>query len=137
MPSNISERKSNAIGTRHSWGPSAAVGSIPAKPGNISLVKSMPAWATAIRGSVCSVAVSGGGHGWPASHTRSERRAGSWASRKLSAVDPVRGRPEPEQRRDDLLLVDLGVRGVPLLDLEPVDQVADDLVGHGRLARSR
>ena len=70
-------------------------GNIPAKPVNISLVKSMPAWALAMRGSLCSVAVSGGGHGSAASQTRSDRRDGSWASRKLSAVEPVRGRPRP------------------------------------------
>ena len=37
---------------------------------------------------------------------------------------------EPEEGGDDLLFVDLGVKGVPLLDVEPVDQVADDLVAH-------
>lgn len=55
----------------------------------------MPAWAVAIRGSVSSVAVSGGGQGAPASQVRSERRLRSLATRKLSAVDPVRGMPSP------------------------------------------
>ena len=95
MPSKISDRKSRAMSSRHSCGPVAEVGIIPANPGNISLVKSMPACVSAMRGSVCSVAVSGGGHGVPASQVRNDRRAGSWASRKLRAVDPVRGRPSP------------------------------------------
>ena len=30
MPSKMSDRNSSAIGSRHSWGPSAAVGNIPA-----------------------------------------------------------------------------------------------------------
>ena len=49
----------------------------------------------AIRGSVCSVAVSGGGQGFPASHVRRERLAVSLARRKLKAVEPVRGSPSP------------------------------------------
>ena len=50
-----------------------------------------------MRGSVCSVAVSGGGHGFPASHVRSERLVVSLARRKLKAVDPVRGSPSPNR----------------------------------------
>ena len=131
MPSKMSDRNSNAIGIRHSWGPSAAVGSIPAKPVNISLVKSMPAWATAMRGSVCSVAVSGGGHG-VGRLPHAQRPAGRvLGQQEAQRGGPGAGKAEPEQRGHDLLVVDLGVPGVPLLDLEPVDQVADDLVGHG------
>src|ERR1019366_1083500 len=50
----------------------------------------------AMRGSVCSGEVSGGGHWVEASEVRSERRDWSQASRKLSAVDPVLGRPIPK-----------------------------------------
>ena len=68
---------------------------MPKKPGNISFVMSMPACVWAIRGSVYSVAVSGGGHGAPASQVRNDRLAVSLASRKLRAVEPVRGSPSP------------------------------------------
>ena len=39
-------------------------------------------------------------------------------------------KPQTEQRRHDLLIVDLGKPAEPLLDFQPVHQVADDLVGH-------
>ena len=42
-----------------------------------------------------SVAVSGGGQGFPASHVRNDRLAVSLAKRKLKAVEPVRGSPSP------------------------------------------
>src|ERR1700722_1668765 len=97
MPSKTWDRKSMAIKRMHSCGPVAAVGSIPSKPGNISLVMSMFTCVAAMRGSVCSVSVSGGGHGFPASHVRSERLVLSLARRKLKAVDPVRGSPRPKR----------------------------------------
>ena len=96
MPSNTWERKSMAMTSRHSWGPTALVGSMPTKSGNIALTKSIPAWVSAMRGSLSAVARSGGGQGWPASHVRSERRLSSQANRKLSAVEPVRGSPSPK-----------------------------------------
>ena len=61
--------------------------------GNISFIIARPASVAAMRGSVCSVAVSGGGTGAPDSHSRSERNCGSAATSWLSAVVPVRGRP--------------------------------------------
>ena len=135
MPSNICDLKSSAMRRMHSCGPVAAVGSIPTKPGNISFVMSMPTCVSAIRASVCSVAVSGGGHGLAASHVRNDLRAVSLARRKLKAVEPCARESEPEQRGDDLLLAYLGVQGVPLLHLEPIDEQADDLVDHDTLAQ--
>ena len=91
----------------------------------------MPAWVSAIRGSVCSVAVSGGGHGsagLPGAQRPPSRVLGQ---QEAQGGGPGAGQAEPEQRGHDLLVVDLGVLGVPLLDLEAVDQVADDLVAHG------
>ena len=61
--------------------------------GNISFIMARPASVAAMRGSVCSVAVSGGGQGDDDSHNRSERNWGSAATSWLSAVVPVRGRP--------------------------------------------
>ena len=46
-----------------------------------------------MRGSECSVALSGGGTGAPDSHPRNERICGSAATSWLNAVVPVRGRP--------------------------------------------
>ena len=96
MPSKTCDRKSRAMRSRHSWGPVAELGSMPAKSGKSWCVMSMPAWHLAMRGSVASVAVSGGGHGASASQVLRNRRERSQASRKLSAVDPVRGRPSPK-----------------------------------------
>src|ERR1700677_480303 len=95
MPSKSCDLKSSAMRSMHSCGPVADVGSMPKKPGNISFVMSIPACVWAIRGSVYSVAVSGGGQGAPASQVRTARRAVSLASRKLRAVEPVRGSPSP------------------------------------------
>jgi hypothetical protein len=91
---------------------------------------SIPAWHCAIRGSESSVAVSGGGHGELASHVRNERRERSQANKKLRAVDPVRGIPNPKRGATIRpLLTDFRVKPIPFLDLEPVHQVADDLIG--------
>ena len=95
MPSKSCDLKSSAMIRMHSCGPEAEVGSMPTKSGNISFTMSMPACVSAMRGSMCSVAVSGGGHGFPASHVRNDRLAVSLARRKLNAVDPVRGSPSP------------------------------------------
>ncbi len=43
----------------------------------------------------------------------------------------MRGSPRPKSGGDDLLLLDLRRTVEPLLDFQPVHQVADDLIGHG------
>ena len=63
--------------------------------GAISSINAMFAAAAAIRGSVSKVAGSGGGVGAPLSQASKDRARGSSASRKLSAVEPVRGSPSP------------------------------------------
>ena len=78
----------------HSIGPVASAGTSAANRGFISSCTASPAWASAMRGSGGST-VDGGGQGWFDSHSRSERAAGSSASRKDNAVEPVRGRPSP------------------------------------------
>ena len=135
IPSKSCDLKSRAINRMHSCGPVAEVGNMPTNPGNISLVMSIPTWVSAMRGSVCSVAVSGGGHGFPASHVRRERRAVSQARRKLKRRGARAREAEPEQGGHDLLVVDLGMPGVPLLDLEPAGQEPHDLVDHDALTQ--
>ena len=71
------------------------------------------------------------------SHANSERARWSSPSRKLSAVDPVRGRPEAEQWRGNLLLVDLRMALVPVLHLKAHAQQADRLVTKNRPAETR
>jgi hypothetical protein len=119
----------------HSCGPVAEVGSMPTKPGNISLVMSMPICVSAMRGSVCSVAVSGGGQGFPASHVRNERLVVSLAKRKLKAVEPVRGSPSPNSGATISCSLISGCCAYHLLHLEPVHEQADDLVDHDALAQ--
>ena len=61
------------------------------------------------------------------------RKRGSSARRKLSAVDPVRGRPRPNTRRRDHLLLDLRVASVPVLDRQPDGEESGRLVPqHGQ-----
>ena len=68
----------------------------------------MPACVAAIRGSVYSVAVSGGGHGAPL--PRPQGPPGGVAGQEIAQGGGARaGKAEPEQRSHDLLLVDLGM----------------------------
>ena len=108
---------------------------MPKKPGNISLVMSMPAC-------VCGdprVGVLGRRLRRRARRTGlpgAQRPPGRVAGQQEAQGGGARaGKSEPEQWSHDLLLVDLGVSGVPLLDFEPVDQKAHDLVDHDALAQ--
>jgi hypothetical protein len=59
---------------------------------------------------------------------------GSWANRNDNAVEPVRGRPSPKQRRVDRFVVDLWVAAVPVLDLQPLTKMHPDAMIDERLA---
>ena len=78
---NIIERKSEAVMRTHSWARVAPSGWKSVKPGMIRSGMAAMASASAMRGSVVYVAVSGGGTGWSTSHVRGARFDGSWARR--------------------------------------------------------
>ena len=82
--------------------------------------------APAMRASSASAETPGGGHGDASSHMRRLRKAGSSASMCDRAVDPVRGKPTPRSSTSTSCVVDLGVTRVPVLDLEPVHERADE-----------
>ena len=69
------------MSSRHSEGPSGDEGSIDFSSDGMSPRPCIISWAARNRGSVASVASSGGGVGCDASHTRRVRTAGSWARR--------------------------------------------------------
>src|SRR5678815_4177624 len=104
MPSKTCDRKSSAMTSRHSCGPVARVG---------VLGRGLRWWARLDRFPVAQ--------GPPGRVLREQEAQGGGARARKA---------EPDEGGDDLLFVDLGVKGVPLLDVEPVDQVADDLVAH-------
>ena len=83
-----------------------------------------------MRGSVCSVSLSGGGQGSLASQTRQGPARRVPRQQEAQRGGAGAGKAEAEQRVHDALFVDFGIRAVALLDPEPIDQVADDLVRH-------
>ena len=92
-----------------------------------------------LRGGNARVRVLGGGLGRRARFPglpRAQGAPGGVAGQKEAQGGGARARePEAEEGRHDLLLVDLGVPGEPLLHFEPVHQEAHDLVGHDALTQ--
>ena len=113
-------------------GRSATTG--PAQPAGAPARPASPrrsAWA--MRGSGPST-VDGGGHGLAASHRRQRPGVGVLGQQERQRRRPGAGQAQPDQRRLDRLVVDLGVAAVPVLDLEALGQVLADQLGQHHLA---
>ena len=90
--------------------------------------------------SASPVESSAAGTGCTCSHCRRLRNCGSSDSMLASAVVPVRGRPLMSTGPQHRELLDLGMVGVPGLDLEPVHESSPEVVDHagvGRRTRGR
>ena len=78
-----------------------------------------------MRGSA-SATVDGGGHGVADSHMRKYLIAGILREQEGERGGAGARQAQADERRDDLLVVDLGMSRVPVLHLESLRQVADD-----------